>query len=57
MSKNKPKFHYFKKIFWQDILDFLRKNLKAIQYILLTTYKIYKDKLKTHLKNHFKNIV
>ena len=48
MSKNKPKFHYFKKIFWQDILDFLRKNLKAIQYILLTTYKIYKDKLKTH---------
>ena len=48
MSKNKPKFHYFKNIFCQDILDFLRKNLKAIQYILLTTYKIDKDKLKTH---------
>ena len=31
-------------IFHQDKFDFLRIKFKVKQYILLTTYKIYKDK-------------
>ena len=52
VSKSKLKFHYFKNIFYlyfvKTYLTSSEQNLKAIQNILLTTYKIYKDKLETH---------
>ena len=57
-NKDKLKFHYFKNIFY---LCFVKRywtsseyNLKAIQNILFTTYKIQKDKLGTREKTHFK---
>ena len=57
-NKGKLKFHYFKNIFYiyfvKTYLTSSEYNLKAIQNILLTTYKIYKDKLETHEKTHFK---
>ena len=42
---------YLSFIFRQDILD-LRIKLKAIQNVLLTTYKI-KNSLKTHFKTSY----
>ena len=56
-NKDKLKFHYFKNIFYlyfvKTYLTSSEYNLKAIQNVLLTTYKIYKDKLGTHEKTHF----
>ena len=57
-NKDKLKFHYFKNIFYlyfvKTYLTSSEYNLKVIQNVLLTTYKIYKDKLETHEKTHFK---
>ena len=57
-NKDKLKFHYFKNIFYlcfvKTYLTSSEYNLKAIQNIFLTTYKIYKYQLETHEKTHFK---
>ena len=57
-NKDKLKFHYFKNIFYlyfvKTYLTLSEYNLKEIQNILWTTYKIYKDTLETHEKTHFK---
>ena len=57
-NKDKLKFHYFKNIFYlyfvKTYLTSSEQNLKAIQNVLLITYKIYKDKLETQEKTHFK---
>ena len=57
-NKDKLKFHYFKNIFYlyfvKTYLTSSEYNLKVIQNILLITYKIYKDKLETQEKTHFK---
>ena len=58
LNKDKLKFHYFESIFYlyfvKTYLTSSECNLKAMQNILLTTYKICKGKLETHEKFHFK---